>query len=174
MILEDVRVYHRTGQWCPGVRTGDNVVAYDVPILPQWQAPGRPTVDRCFVIPDEGVQVMKPNTFTGVLEGGWYIDLVDVEEPEPKRLIIRDLQVDILLPPVSVRYEVLDLDEFADAMENGSIDAATAIRVLRDTQRFIDKHLRNLDQDVLESWPDFPPATVRELAELPPFKEQSW
>jgi hypothetical protein len=32
---------HRTGQWCSGVRTGDNVVAYDVRILPQWQAPGR-------------------------------------------------------------------------------------------------------------------------------------
>lgn len=70
---------------------------------------------------------MKPNTFTGVLEGGWYIDLISVEEPEPKRLIIHDLKVDHLL-------------------------------------------LRNLDQDVLESWPDFPPATVRELAELPPFE----
>jgi hypothetical protein len=127
VILEDVRVLHRTGQWCSGVRTADNVVAYDVPILPQWQAPGRPTVDRCFVLLDEGVQVMKPNTFTGVLEGGWYIDLISVEESEPKRLIIHDLKVDHLL-------------------------------------------LRNLDQDVLESWPDFPPATVRELAELPPFE----
>ncbi|MDX6261073.1 MAG: uncharacterized protein QOH84_2761 [Kribbellaceae bacterium] len=171
MNLEDVRVYHRTGQWCPGVRTDDNVVAYDVKILPQWQAPGRPTIDRCFVIPDEGVQVMKPNTFTGVLEGGWYIDLIDVTEAEPGRLTIRDLQVDLLLPPISLRYEMLDLDEFADAIENGSVDAVTAIRVLRNTQRFIDKHLRNLDRDVLESWPDFPPATVRELAELPPFEQ---
>lgn len=126
-------MYHRTGQWCPGVRTDDNVVAYDVQILPQWQAIGRPTVDRCFVLPDEGVQV------------------------------------DLLLPPVSVRYEVLDLDEFADAMESGSVDLATAIRVLRNTQRFIDKRLRNLDQDVLTGWPDFPPATVLELAELPAF-----
>jgi hypothetical protein len=169
VILEDVRVNHRTGQWCSGVRTGDNVVAYDVPILPRWQAPGRPTVDRCFVIPDEGVQITQPNTFTGVLEGGWYVDLVEVEESEPKRLVVHDLQVDIVIPPVSVRYELLDLDEFADVLEDGSIDPATAVRVLRNTQRFIDKHLRNLDQDVLTSWPDFPPATVLKLAELPPF-----
>lgn len=169
MNLEDVRVYHRTGQWCAGVRTDDNVVAYDVPILPQWQAPGRPTVDRCFVIADEGVQLTKPNTFTGALEGGWYVDLVEVDESEPNRLVVRDLEVDLVLPPKSLRYEVLDLDEFADALQDGSIDVTTAIRVLRDTQRFIDKHLRNLDQDVLDSWPDFPPATVLKLAELPPF-----
>jgi hypothetical protein len=167
--LEDVQVYHRTGQWCFGVRTDDNVVAYDVPILPRWQAPGRPTVDRCFVIPDEGVQLTKPNTFTGVVEGGWYIDLVDVEEPEPQRILVHDRQIDLLLPPISFRYEVLDLDEFADAIEEGRIDAATAVRTLRNTQRFINKHLFNLDQDVLTAWPDFPPATVRELAELPPF-----
>jgi hypothetical protein len=167
--LEDVRVYHRTGQWCFGVRSNDNVVAYDVPILPQWQAPGRPTVDRCFVIADEGVQLTKPNTFTGVLEGGWYVDLVDVEEPEPRQLVVHDRQVDLLLPPISVRYEVLDLDEFADAIEDGSIDVATAIRTLRNTQRFIDKRLRNLDQDVLSGWPDFPPASVLDLDGLPPF-----
>ena len=131
--------------------------------------PGLPKVDRGFVLIDEGVQIMKPNTFSGVLEGGWYIDLIDVTEPEPNQLVIRDLQVDILLPPISYRYEVLDLDEFADAMENGAMDTPTAIRVLRDTQRFIDTHLRNLDQDELTSWPDFPPATVRKLAELPPF-----
>jgi hypothetical protein len=66
--LERISVLHRTGQWCPGVRTPDTVLAYDVPILPQWQAPGRPTTDRCFVIPEEGVQLTKPNTFTGSCE----------------------------------------------------------------------------------------------------------
>ncbi|WP_133977311.1 DUF402 domain-containing protein [Kribbella voronezhensis] len=155
------------------MRSGDNVVAYDVPILPQWQAPGRPTVDRCFVLVDEGVQVMRPNTFTGALEGGWYVDLVEVEETEPNQLVVHDLKVDILVPPGSFRYEMLDLDEFADAIEDGSIDAATALRVLRSTQRFVDTHLRNLDQAVLGSWPDFPPASVLKLAELPPFDERS-
>lgn len=74
-----------------GVRTGDNVVVYDVAILPRWQASGRPTTDRCFVIPDEGVQLTKANTFTGVPEGGWYIGLVEVEELTPKQLIVQDV-----------------------------------------------------------------------------------
>jgi hypothetical protein len=167
--LEEVRVLHRTGQWCPGFRTDDNVVAYDVPILPPWQVPGLPKVDRGFVLIDEGVQIMQPNTFSGVLEGGWYIDLIEVTETEPNQLVIRDLQIDLLIPPISYRYELLDLDEFADALEKGAFDTTTAIRVLRDTQRFINTYLHNLDQDELTSWPNFPPPTVQKLAELPPF-----
>ncbi|MFG1859721.1 DUF402 domain-containing protein [Microbispora bryophytorum] len=169
MTIEEVRVRHRTGQWCSSVRTGDNIVAYDVEILPPWRVPGRPTTDRCFVIADEGVQIRKPVTFVDALEGGWYVDLIDLEEAGPKQLVVHDLYVDILVPPLSRRYEVLDLDEFADALQDGAIDAATAVRVLRDTQRFIDTHLRNLNQDPPGSWPDFPPAAILDLVELPPF-----
>jgi hypothetical protein len=169
MKLEHIQVLHRTGQWCPGVRTTGNALAYDVPILPQWQAPGRPTTDRCFVLPDEGVQLTKPNTFTGAYEGGWYIDLVDVEEPTPNSLVIHDRDVDILIPPSSLRYDVLDLDEFADALESGTLDLPTAARVLRDTQRFIDRHLRTPGQAPPAAWPDFPPASIQPLIELPPF-----
>lgn len=167
--LEEVRVHHRTGQWCSGVRTGDDIVAYDVEILPPWLVPGRPTTDRCFVIADEGVQIRKPVTFVDALEGAWYVDLVEVEETGPKRLTVRDLYMDIVVLPAGRRYEVLDLDELADALQDGAIDAATTVRVLRDTQRFIDRRLRNLDQDPPSSWPDFPPAAVLELADLPPF-----
>jgi hypothetical protein len=31
------------------------------------------------------------------------------------------------------------------------------------------KHLRNLDHDAPNSWPDFPPAAIQNLVELPPF-----
>ncbi|MGW4963018.1 hypothetical protein ACWEPL_37870 [Nonomuraea sp. NPDC004186] len=61
------------------------------------------------------------------------------------------------------------IDELAEALQDGAIDAATAVRVLRNAQRFIDKHLRNLNQDPPSSWPDFPPAAILDLAELPPF-----
>jgi hypothetical protein len=167
--LEEVRVHHRSGQWCSGVRTGDNIVAYDVEILPQWQVPGRPTTDRCFVITDEGVQITRPVTFVDALEGGWYVDLVKLEEVGPKRLVVHDLYVDIVVPPRGRRYEVLNLDELADALRDGAIDAATTARVLRDSQRFIDKHLRDLDQEAPTFWPDFPPAAILNLVELPPF-----
>ncbi|GAB2592937.1 DUF402 domain-containing protein [Kribbella endophytica] len=169
MILEEINVLHRTGQWCPGVRTANNVIAYDVPILPQYQAPGRPTTDRCFVLPDEGVQLTKPNTFTGSYEGGWYVDLVEVEEPEPKRLVVHDLYVDLLIPPRAIRYDLLDLEELGDALETGAIDSPTAIKVLRNTQHFIDHHLRTPDQAAPAAWPNFPPAALLPLLDLPPF-----
>ncbi|MGW0835730.1 hypothetical protein [Streptomyces prunicolor] len=100
-------------------------MAYDMEILPPWQVPGRPTTDRCFVIADEGIQITRPVTFVDALEGGWYIDLVELEEVGPKRLAVHDL--------------------------------------------YKDKHLRNLNQDAPNSWPDFPPAALVNLAELPPF-----
>ncbi|AUH43554.1 DUF402 domain-containing protein [Streptomyces sp. CMB-StM0423] len=169
MFLEDVRVHHRSGQWCPGVRTDDGLVAYDLRILPPWQVPGRPTTDRCFVVGDAGIQLTRPGTFAGALEGGWYVDVVELEEAGPKRLVVHDLYVDVIVLPSSRRYEVLDLDELAGALEDGRIDAATAARALRNAQRFIDGHLRDLDQEAPDSWPDFPPAAIRPLTELPPF-----
>ncbi|MEZ0077228.1 hypothetical protein [Planotetraspora sp. GP83] len=96
MTLQEVRVRHRSGQWCSGVRTGDNIVAYDVEILPPWRVPGRPTTDRCFVIADEGIQITRPVTFVDALEGGWYIDLVELEEAGPKRLVVHDLYAAIM------------------------------------------------------------------------------
>ncbi|MFE7765349.1 hypothetical protein [Streptomyces sp. NPDC057438] len=83
--------------------------------------------------------------------------------------MVHDLYLDIIVPPASRRYEVLDLDELADGLQDGAIDAATTVRVLRNAQQFIDKHLRNLDQDAPNSWPDFPPAAIVSLTEMPPF-----
>ena len=112
----------------------------------------------------------KPNRpRLGALEGGWYVDLVVVAETAPKQLVVHDLYVDIVVPPRGRRYEVLDLDELADALRDGSVDALTAAGVLRNAQRFIDKHLRDLDREAPDSWPDFPPAAIRDLVELPPF-----
>jgi hypothetical protein len=34
--IENVRVLHRAGQWCPGRRIGE-IVAYDVRTLPEYQ-----------------------------------------------------------------------------------------------------------------------------------------
>lgn len=162
---------HRTGQWCPGVRTGEGVVAYDMAILPPWRVPGRPTRDRCYVLPDEGVQITRPVNFTGALEGGWYVDLVDVVVLAPDRLEVRDLYADIVVPPEGAWYEVLDLDELGDAIETGVVDAATGVRVLRDMQRFIDRRLRRVRNGERRTLPEFPPAVVVELAALPELGE---
>lgn len=169
MSVQSVLVHHRSGQWCPGVRNDSNVVAFDMRILDHLQVPGRPVIERCFLLLDEGVQITQPVLFKDALEGGWYVDLVHVETPSADRIIVHDLYLDLLIPPRTQHYEVLDLDELADAIDDGAIDLTTATTVLRNAQRFVDRHLRNLDDTPQRRWPDFPPRAIFELAQLPPF-----
>lgn len=164
--LQPTRVLHRTGQWCPGLRQGD-VVMYEMRILPPWQVPGRPTTDRSFLLLSEGVQLTRPGAFTGPLEGAWYVDLVDVETV-PDGLVVHDRYVDLLILPTGRRYEILDLDELGDAMTEGMITLEVATTVLRHTQDFIDRHLRDDAAGPSTAWPDFPPRAIVDLAEVPP------
>lgn len=151
------------------MRHGADVVAYDMTILPEWRVAGRPNRDRAYLLLEEGVQLAQPVSWVGALEGGWYIDLVAIEETGPDRLVVRDLYVDLIILPTTRRYEVLDLDELADAVTTGVVDLTTATTVLRNTQSFIDTHLGNFDVEAPTTWPDFPPATIEGLATLPPF-----
>jgi hypothetical protein len=161
--FQPVRVLHRTGQWCDGLRFGD-ALAYDVTVLPQYRLPAGGSVDRCYVLPNEGVQLTQPVTFGGVLAGGWYVDLVEVDDSGPG-VVVRDLYVDILIPPQGRRYEILDLDELAEAADAGVVDAPTVSKVLQNTQRFIDRHLRDPQAQLQDPWPDFPPAAIAPLVD---------
>lgn len=140
---------------------------YEVRILPPWQVAGRPKIDRSFLLLSEGVQLTCPSVFTGHLEGGWYIDLVDVETV-PDGLAVHDRYLDLLILPNRRRYEILDLDELAEALTAGLITLEVATRALRNTQAFIDRHLREDAADPSTPWPDFPPRAIAALAELPP------
>ena len=168
---ENVSVLHRTGQWCPGRRIGD-VVAYDVRILPEYQVPGRPTVDRSYLLLDQGIQLTRPVVFDGPVEGWWYVDLVEIELTEAG-LVVRDLYVDLLIPPRAERYHVLDLDDLADALSRGQITAAQCATVLSRTQRFIDRHLRSTEKGSVDPPQQFPPASIAEFEPLPCFLERT-
>ncbi|WP_154792133.1 DUF402 domain-containing protein [Occultella kanbiaonis] len=135
-------------------------------ILPEWQVPGRPTRDRSVVIVEEGVQLTQPVTFTGALEGAWYVDLVTVVD-RGAECEIHDCFVDLLVFPDERRYEVLDLDELGDALASGSIDGASAVSVLRNAQRFVERRLGGTRSDSPAVWPPFPPASAVPLLELP-------
>jgi len=63
-------------------------------------------------------------------------------------------------------FVLLDLGEFADAIEGGQLDAGTAVDGLRRWQRFLDRHL-HAARDPSGQWTDFPPRQLRELAALP-------
>ncbi|SKC82588.1 DUF402 domain-containing protein [Krasilnikoviella flava] len=164
--FEPVRVLHRTGQWCHGIRRGE-ALAYEVTVLPEYRIDGGGTVDRCYLLLDEGVQLTRPVTFGGELAGGWYVDLVELEEDADGGLVVHDLYVDILVPPRGRRYEILDLHDLADALESGTVDGRTASRVLRQTQQFVDAHLFDPAARPGDPWPDFPPAAIAPLLTAP-------
>lgn len=165
--MENVQVFHRSGQWCPGRRV-DDVVAYDVRILPKYQVAGRPTVDRCYLLLDEGIQLTKPAVFEGPVEGWWYVDLVDISHTD-EGLIVHDMYVDFLIPPTLDRYQVLDLDEFADALQAGKLTPTQSATVLSQTQTFINHYLRGPEEGPNGPTRQFPPPPVTALEQLPTF-----
>lgn len=163
--MNEVQVLHRSGQWCPGVQHGQ-VVAYDVRILPQYQVAGRPTVDRCYLLLGERVQLTKPAVFEGPVEGWWYVDLVEIERTDD-RLVVHDMFVDLLFPPDLNRYQVLDLDELADALTGGKITAAQCADALTATQQFVHRYLRGAEEGPVGPSAEFPPPEVVALEQFP-------
>lgn len=164
-----VQVLHRTGQWCPGWRIG-TAVAYDMTISPEYRVPGQTdAADRSYLLLGQGIQLTRPGAFVGgPVEGWWYIDLVAVEQTD-RGLVVRDMYVDFLVPPDAHRYEVLDLDELADALAAGHVTPGECATTLRQAQRFLDDHLlspglgENLDSRV------FPPMSIASLKDMPAF-----
>ena len=75
-------------------------------------------------------------------EGGdtWYVDLVSVEQ-NGSSFAFRDLYVDVMVPMDGRHHRLLDLDEFADAIDSGVLSATQATDALRRWQRFLDRHL---------------------------------
>jgi hypothetical protein len=94
-----------------------------------------------------------------------YFDLVHVTA-EQDTITVRDLYIDVLVPTDGRHQRLLDLDEFADAIEAGQLDAGTAVDGLRRWQGFLDRHL-HAPRDPQAQWTDFPPRRLRELAALP-------
>jgi hypothetical protein len=168
--IENVRVFHRTGQWCPGQRIGD-VVAYDARLLPAYQVAGRPTIDRSYLLLDQGIQLTRPVAFVEPVEGWWYVDVVEVDESQDG-FVVHDLYVDFLVPPGAHRYHVLDLDELAGALGDGQITAAQCATALSRTQDFINRHLRGAEEGSVDPPQQFPPASIAVLELLPCFYEQ--
>lgn len=163
----------------PGIRVGDTL-AYEFQLPDRFIPwPGRTRLERVFVLLDLGVSMARPcwrrmRTPDGELDGidaglgepaTWYVDLIHVTR-EQDRVVLRDLYVDVMVPTDGRHQRMLDLGEFADAMEKGLLDTATAIDGLRRWQRFLDRHL-HAGRDPAHHWVDFPPQRVRALSALP-------
>jgi len=166
----------------PGLRLGD-VVAYEFELPERFEPwPGRTRLERTFVLLDVGVSFANPCWLRATEPDGsvvemdprgrdsWYVDLVTVEE-HLDQYTFRDLYVDVIVPTDGRHYRMLDLDEFADAMADGTMSLEDAVDGLRCWQRFLDRYL-HADRWPPAEWSDFPPLSIRSLLELPvPFGE---
>jgi len=156
----------------PGVRTGD-ALAYEFELSPRLASwPGRTRLERVFVLLDLGVSMSLPAWRPAVgadrdagAPSTWYVDLVHVTA-EQNAVTVRDVYIDVLVPTGGRHQRLLDLDEFADAIEAARLDAGTAVDGLRRWQRFLDRHL-HAARDPQGQWTDFPPRRLRDLAALP-------
>jgi len=166
----------------PGYRHG-NVVAYEFELPESFEPwPGRSRLERTFVLLDFGVSFanpcwrrwQRPDGSMGTREpegpGSWYVDLISIESDEDTYTFL-DLYVDVVITTDDRGYRVLDLDEYADAIENCELSLAAGLDGLRRWQRFLDRHLH--DKAWTSSrWHDFPPERIRPLQELgAPFGE---
>ncbi|HEU4324169.1 MAG TPA: DUF402 domain-containing protein [Roseiflexaceae bacterium] len=161
----------------PGYRQGD-VIAYEWELPERFEPwPGRTRLERIFVLLDVGVSFANPcwarttNHDGSITEldphgtGFWYVDLVSVEM-EDGRFVVRDLYIDVMVPTDGRHYRMLDLDEYADAIADGTIGVEQAIDGLRRWQRFLERYL-HASRWPQPGWTDFPPQSIRQLSELP-------
>ena len=163
----------------PGVRRA-GVVAYEFELPDSFEPwPGRTLLERTFVLLDLGVSFANPCWVRHVQPDGtvidrgpegsdtWYVDLVTVEQ-SGDRYIIRDLYIDVMVPMDGRHYRMLDLDEFANAIDDGSLSIKQAADALRRWQQFLDRHL-HAERAPVGAWTDFPPAAILPLLESQPF-----
>lgn len=161
----------------PGVRDG-NVVTYEFELPQRFEPwPGRTRLERTFVLLDVGVSFANPcwvrtrdpdGSLIEVDPDGrdsWYVDLITVETAGD-RYTFRDLYIDLIVPTDGRHYRMLDLDEYANAIEDGAVTIEEAIDGLRRCQRFLDRHLHT-GRWPAGAWSDFPPAAIRSVAGLP-------
>jgi hypothetical protein len=164
----------------PGVRAGP-VLAYEFGLPDCFvPMPGGSLVQRSFALLDLGVSMSIPcwqrmtapdgtvirsqNHDSGVAPS-WYVDLVHVTD-EGSSVILRDLYIDVMVPVDGRHQRLLDLEEYADAIADGTVPVPVAVDGLRRWQAFLDRCLHQ-GRDPRYGWSDFPPAAIAGLAARP-------
>jgi hypothetical protein len=163
--LESVQVMRGHSGPFPGVRLGD-AMAYefelDESLVPRS---GMTRLERVYVLLDVGVQLSNPPYWHGADAACWYVDLVTVSGGNGK-FTVWDRYVDLIVATDGRPYRMLDLDEFATAVQEGALSWSDAVDALRRWQRFLDRYLHR-ERFPAAGWADFPPAVIEPLAALP-------
>lgn len=144
-------------------------------VHPRWFAeprPAHPVRQRVYVLPQEQVQLQQPVAWPAEDRDWWYVDLIEVDE-QGDRLLLRDDFVDFIVGPPDRPYRVVDLEEYADALDDGRVSAARVAEGLRAVQAFAEAHLHRKPHSE-PPWPDFPPAALSPLLEVQVPDPEGW
>jgi uncharacterized protein len=100
-----------------------------------------------WLLPEAGWMVGRPLMHPGIepFRWDWYIDIVAIDVTEDVWRV-SDRYIDVTVFE-NHRYELLDLDEIAEAMEAGSLSSAEGIAALRSTHH-LRAELKELDFSV--------------------------
>jgi len=158
-LLRPCEVWTRLGGPLPGIRH-ERVVAfeYDVHGSHADVPTDEPMRQRAFLLLDEQVKIHQPVQWGGARAGWWYVDLVEIRD-DVDAVHVRDDYLDIVIGPPDRPYRVLDLHEYADALDAGVVSPQRTANGLRAMQAFLERHLHRRSGDEA-SWPDFPPACL--------------
>lgn len=82
----------------------------------------------------------------------WYCDILDYEPgPEPNSYVFRDLLADVIIYPDGF-VKVVDLDEFSDALDEGSISVDDTKKALKNLNRLLSTiysgEFKNLTEEI--------------------------
>lgn len=86
--------------------------------------------------PEKGIKISKMYDNAGKMVY-WYCDIIDTEyQADTNTYIFNDLLLDVLVYPDG-QVEVLDMDEFADAMEQGILSMGLIAKAMRITDELL-------------------------------------
>lgn len=127
---------------------------------------------RFFVVPDKHIMFADESSLTQVIPNAhWYVHIVDAFEYDPERRIwcVEDREIDVIVEPGLQSYRVIDLEEFGEAVEDGSLSLSDARRILTGLQQFLDEflHSKSFPPKVVQQWTIIPlqprPVDVKSL-----------
>lgn len=110
---------------------------------------------RFFVLPDKCVMMCDEFGLVPQFDRRWYVHLIDASEIKPGTWLVEDREIDVFVQEDLRTYRVVDMEEFADAVESARISVPDACRLLKALQAFLD--------DYLHSGGEFPPKEISKV-----------
>jgi len=86
-------------------------------------------------------------------KGQWYVDIVRVIREAEDTIRLQDLYIDVIVDGDGPAYRIIDLDDLARTIDDGTIAHTDVVAALHAVQQFLDNHLHRHR--------DFPPEAIR-------------